>query len=139
MVPLRVSDVIELARRCRRDGRPAIGDPVIRERLVELAIEERAIQLNAVRSGIEALNQQWPFALSLMSKLTVTEFRRRLSAFAIGLQGANAARYMGDAHAVAGGEWQRHYMNAFSATIGGGTSEIQRNIIGERILGLAKG
>jgi alkylation response protein AidB-like acyl-CoA dehydrogenase len=38
-----------------------------------------------------------------------------------------------------GGKWQRAYFNAFSATIGGGTSQVQANIVGERVLGLPKG
>ena len=41
--------------------------------------------------------------------------------------------------AIDGGMWQRSYFNAFSATIGGGTSQIQANIVGERVLGLPKG
>ena len=40
--------------------------------------------------------------------------------------------------AIDGGKWQRSYFNAFSGTIGGGTSQIQKNIIGERVLGLPK-
>ena len=54
------------------------------------------------------------------------------------LQGANASRYVGDGAAVEGGRWQRGYFNAFSGTIGGGTSQIQKNIVGERVLGLPK-
>jgi alkylation response protein AidB-like acyl-CoA dehydrogenase len=69
----------------------------------------------------------------------VSEFRRRLSAFAVHLQGANANLYVGDPNAVSDGDWQRSYMNAFSATIGGGTTQIQLNILGERVLGLGKG
>lgn len=139
MVPLRVSDVVALARSCKLDGAPAIEDPIIRDQIVRLRIEERAMHLNLVRAKHEALTAEHPFAVMMMAKLTMTEFRRRLSAFAVTLQGANAGRYMGDPHAIAEGDWQRHYMNAFSATIGGGTSQIQRNIIGERLLGLAKG
>ena len=45
---------------------------------------------------------------------------------------------MGDAQAVDGGKWQRSYFNAFSATIGGGTSQVQANIVAERVLGLPK-
>ena len=58
--------------------------------------------------------------------------------FALSLQGANAVRFVGDAHAIDGGKWQRGYFNAFSSTIGGGTSQIQANIVGERVLGLPK-
>ena len=67
-----------------------------------------------------------------------TEWRRRLNQFAVTLQGANASRYVGDDHAVDGGRWQRGYFQAFSGTIGGGTTQIQKNIVGERVLGLPK-
>jgi alkylation response protein AidB-like acyl-CoA dehydrogenase len=75
----------------------------------------------------------------MSTKLCISEFRRRLCAFALELQGEAARLYVGDPAAIADGDWQRSYMNAFSATIGGGTSEIQRNILGERVLGLGKG
>ena len=74
----------------------------------------------------------------MSSKLAGSEFNRRLSQFALTLQGANAAYYVGDKNAYERGQWQRSYFNSFSATIGGGTSEIQRNIVGERVLGLPK-
>jgi alkylation response protein AidB-like acyl-CoA dehydrogenase len=70
--------------------------------------------------------------------LTGSEWRRRLNQFAVTLQGANASRYVGDGDAVDRGRWQRGYFNAFSGTIGGGTSQIQKNIVGERVLGLPK-
>jgi alkylation response protein AidB-like acyl-CoA dehydrogenase len=67
-----------------------------------------------------------------------TEFARRINEFAIGLTGPSGAYYVGDENAVDGGWWTRSYLNSFSATIGGGTSQIQRNIIGEHVLGLPK-
>jgi alkylation response protein AidB-like acyl-CoA dehydrogenase len=138
MVPLNVSDVVQLARECKRDGRPAIEDPAIRQQLVRFITEERALGLNQLRRRIPALVAERPHAIMMMNKLVGSEFRRRLARFAVSLQGANAALYMGDPDAIEDGHWQRHYMNAFSATIGGGTSQIQKNILGERVLGLAK-
>ena len=79
-----------------------------------------------------------PDAVSMSGKLRATELKRRMCQFAISLQGANGARYV-SSEAVDGGLWQRSYLNAFSGTIGGGTSQIQHNIIGERVLGLPKG
>jgi alkylation response protein AidB-like acyl-CoA dehydrogenase len=105
---------------------------------VRFTLEERALGLCQVRQRIPALAAERPHAIMMMNKLVGTEFRRRLSRFAVSLQGAGAPFYMGDPDAAAGGHWQRHYMNAFSATIGGGTSQIQKNILGERVLGLAK-
>ena len=52
--------------------------------------------------------------------------------------GPEATLWLGDPCAVDRAEWPRAYMNSFGMTIGGGTSEILRNVIGERILGLPK-
>jgi len=123
----------------KRDGKPAIEDPLVRDQLVRFAIEERGFELSGARARVTGLGGPRPFAVPLMSKLRMSEFRRRLCQFAVQLQGANANLYVGDPHAYADGSWQRGYMNAFSATIGGGTSQIQLNIIGERVLGLGKG
>ncbi|HEX2678456.1 MAG TPA: acyl-CoA dehydrogenase family protein [Polyangiales bacterium] len=139
MVPLRAAQVVELAKTLKRDGKPAIEDPLVRDKLLQFVIEERGLELALQRTRIPALAQPRPFAVPMMGKLRVTEFRRRLCAFAISLQGSNANLYVGDPDAFSDGDWQRGYMNAFSATIGGGTSQIQMNIIGERILGLGKG
>jgi alkylation response protein AidB-like acyl-CoA dehydrogenase len=139
MVPLRVAQVVDLARNVQRDGRPAIEDPLVREQLVRFAIEERGLELSSSRVRHAALAQPRPFAPAMMTKYRMSELRRRLYAFAVHLQGANANLYVGDPHAISDGDYQRGYMNAFSATIGGGTSQIQLNILAERVLGLPKG
>jgi len=138
MVPLRVAQVVEMAREVRCDGRPAIEDPIVRDQLVRFAIEERGIELSMQRARVPGLGGPRPLAPAMMSKLVSSELRRRLCAFAVSLQGANANLYVGDPDAYADGDWQRSHMNAFSATIGGGTSQIQMNILGERVLGLPK-
>lgn len=131
-------EVVELAKRVMRNGKPAIEDPFIRDRLVRFLMEERAIRLNIARSKHKPLTQDRPFSIPMSGKLLGSEFQRELAQFAVDLQGPNGAYYMGDEAAVDGGKWQRAYFNAFSATIGGGTSQIQKNIIGERVLGLPK-
>lgn len=138
MMSKEVAEVVALARNAQRNGRPAIEDPLIRDRLVQFIIEERGQSLNGARVRIKALTAERPFSIAMSSKLVGSEYQRRLNQFALSLQGANAAYYVGDALAYERGLWQRSYFNAFSATIGGGTSEIQHNIIGERVLGLPK-
>jgi len=138
MISVKVADVVELARVTKRNGKPAIEDPWVRDQLVRFISEEQGDRLTSARAKHKALVADRPESVALSGKLRHTEHRRRLCQFAIALQGANAARYMGDAQAVAGGKWQRSYFNAFSATIGGGTSQVQANIIGERVLGLPK-
>jgi len=138
MVVLRVQHLVDMARECRRDGRPAIEDPELRDQLTRFLVEERAMLLNHERKHIPGLQGDYPDAIDTANKLMISEFRRRLSRFAVSLQGENAKLYEGDPAAVEDGDWQRHYMNAYSATIGGGTSQIQMNIVGERVLGLDK-
>jgi alkylation response protein AidB-like acyl-CoA dehydrogenase len=132
------AETIHLARRARRGGRPAIEDPVVRDKLVEFLIEDRGIQLCGARQRIAPLNQERPMSLGLSSKLMSTEFVRRINEFAISMQGAKGAYYVGEPDSIDGGIWQRAYLNAFSATIGGGTSQIQANIVAEHVLGLPK-
>jgi len=131
-------EILGLARRSKRDGKPVLDDPVIREKLIDFMIDAQAAKLNAQRSKIPPLIQDCPQALPLMSKLVMTEYTREINQFALSLQGANAGYYVGEENAVDDGYWHRGYLNAFSATIGGGTSQIQRNIIGEHALSLPK-
>lgn len=137
-VVLEVADVVELARHAQRDGKPAIDDPFVRDQLVQFLMEERSLRLNGIRARIPALTSERPMSIPMSGKLMGSEFRRRLCRFAVSLQGNNANLYMGDDDVMDGGRWQRSYFNAFSATIGGGTSQIQKNILGERVLGLPK-
>ncbi|MFT6489732.1 MAG: alkylation response protein AidB-like acyl-CoA dehydrogenase [Parvibaculaceae bacterium] len=132
------SDILDIARKATINGKPAIEDPDIRKELVELLSEARGLQLSASRAGIQPLVQDNPLSLPLSLKLLYSEYIRRLNQFAIKLQGRKGAYYIDEPNGFDKGIWQRGYLNAFSATIGGGTSQIQRNIIGEHVLGLPK-
>ena len=133
-----VMAIVDLARTAQRGGKPVLDDPVIRDRLVDYLIDIQALNLNNSRRRMAPLNRDRPMGLALMNKLARTELVRELTEFALQFQGSNAGYYVGDDNAVDGGYWHRAYLNSFSATIGGGTSEIQKNIIGEHVLGLPK-
>jgi alkylation response protein AidB-like acyl-CoA dehydrogenase len=130
--------IVDLARRSRRGGKPVLDDPVMRDRLIAYLIDIQGLNLNHQRRNIPALNQDRPMGLPLINKLTRTELVRELTQFSLQFQGTKAGYYVGDDEAVDAGFWHRSYLNSFSATIGGGTSEIQKNIIGEHVLGLPK-
>lgn len=138
MVRVTIDDMIAQLHDLRRDGAPVLEDPVIRDQLVRLVMEEKAIALGERRSHIGPLTTDYPGSLPLSHKLRATEATRRMRQFAINLQGAEGALYVGDEAARQGGFWQRAYFNSFSATIGGGTSQIQANIVAEHVLGLPK-
>lgn len=131
-------EILDMAKRIQSHGRPALEDPVVQDTLLDFIIDIHAINLNDQRASLSPLIQDNPMALPLMSKLTKTEWARAVNAFAVSLQGPQAGYYAGEPNAVDNGYWHRSYLNAFSATIGGGTSQIQRNIIGEFALSLPK-
>lgn len=133
-----VERLVALARTARRDGRPAAEDPYLRDRIAELAIEEEALQASAYRYKVPGLIEDRPTAIPFMAKVAATEFSQRLAALAQEIEGPAAQYAFGAERALEHGYWRRAYMNSFGFTIGGGTSEIQRNLIGERVLGLAK-
>lgn len=133
-----IDDMIDQLRDMTRDGGPLLADPVVRDQLVQLIMEEQAMALNHKRAAIGPLTTDHPHSLPLANKLQFSEYGRRMRQFAVGLQGAAGGLYVGDDQARQGGFWQRAYFNNFSTTIGGGTSQVQANIIAERVLGLPK-
>ena len=134
-----VMSIVDLARTSKRGGKPVLDDPVMRDKLVEYMIDIQALNLNNQRRRMAPLTSDRPMGLALMNKLARTELVRELTEFSLQFQGNRAGYYVGDENAVDDGYWHRAYLNSFSATIGGGTSQIQKNIIGEHVLGLPKG
>ncbi len=133
-----LEDLIESARSFRRDGRPVLDDAAVRDRIAGFAVEFAALRAGASRMRVPALSLDRPKALPLMSKLVGTELRQRLADFACELQGAGETLARGEPRAAQGGLWQHAYLSSFEGTIAGGTSEIQRDLLGEQVLGLPK-
>jgi alkylation response protein AidB-like acyl-CoA dehydrogenase len=138
MVRVTIDDMISQLDGVQRDGEPVLEDPIVRDQLVRAIMEEKALTLGSRRAHIGHLTSDYPGSLPLSQKLRLTEMTRSMRQLAINLQGAEGALYVGDEEARQGGFWQRAYFNSFSATIGGGTSQVQANIIAEHILGLPK-
>ena len=106
--------------------------PQMRARLARLRAEGASIRAMNYRVALDSENSV-PDATGSMVRLAFAEFSQRVSAAAIDLYGLDAPETVG-AHG-----WAHDYLDAFSETIAGGAAEIQRNIIGERVLGLPKG
>jgi alkylation response protein AidB-like acyl-CoA dehydrogenase len=131
-------DVFELAQRTKRGGQPVLDDPLVADEMVGFLMEIQALTLNGQRTQVPELIADRPQGIPLASKLMGTEMSRRLNDFAVRLTGVRGAYYVDEPEAADNGLWARNYLNAFSATIGGGTSQIQANIVGEHVLGLPK-
>ena len=129
--------LIELARNSRRDGASAADDPVLRDRMMRQVIREAGLAQNQRRSRVPALLDH-PMRVQLQNKLLASEIAQDTAGLAVEIEGAGASLYLGDDNAPANGQWPLAYMNSYGMTIAAGTSEVQRNILGERVLGLAK-
>jgi len=105
--------------------------PVMRATLARLRAEGQSILAMTYRFALDS-EHAVPNAAGSMIRLSYAEFAQRVSATAIELYGIDAPPVRGD------DGWGYEYLHAFSETIAGGTAEIQRNIIAERVLGLPK-
>ncbi len=138
MVAIQIEDMVKDLSQLTHDGAPLLSDPIVRDDIVGFMIEAKSLALSVRRSAVPALNSDYPMGLALSGKYRSTEYARRLKQYTANKQGARGALYVGDQEAVKGGFWQRAYFSNFGATIGGGTTEVQANIIAEHILGLPK-
>lgn len=129
--------LIELARQTPRGEGSAADDPVLRDRMMELLIREKGFEQSQRRGRVQALLDH-PMRLALQNKLQASEIAQAISETALDVAGAAGSLYLADGNAPAGGQWPLAYMNTFGMTIAAGTSEVQRNILGERVLGMPK-
>jgi alkylation response protein AidB-like acyl-CoA dehydrogenase len=132
-------DVLALARRLERDGRPVGGDRRWRQRLAQTWVENEILRLLAWKQVSQIARTGEPGPEGSCLKLVWSELDMRMKELAIELEGPYAALERGAPHAVDGGRWQYEYLWSRAASIYAGTSEVQRNIIAQRVLGLPRG
>ncbi len=128
----------DLARRSRRDGRPALDDPRVRRRIAEFETRIEAMRLNGLRFLTRQLRGEPLGSETSINKLHRAELEIGIGDFALELEGSAGALDRGAEGVPDDGRWQRHALGWCEVVIGGGTPNIQKNIIGERILGLPK-
>ncbi len=129
--------LISLAKELTRDGKRVADDPIIRDRIMRCIIREQGLSENQRRGRVTELLDH-PMRIPLQNKLLSSEIAQEIASLAIDIEGAASSLYVGDENAPAGGQWPLAYLNSYGMTIAAGTSEVQRNILGERVLGLAK-
>lgn len=133
----RVASLVSLAKRVKRDGKPAWEDAHIRDRIAQIAVRVEGMRQLHRRARVETLTDH-PMRLPLQAKVLVSELMQDLAATALEIEGPQASLYVGDPGAPDNGQWPLAYLNSYGFTIAAGSNEIQRNILGERVLGLAK-
>ncbi|WP_042356059.1 acyl-CoA dehydrogenase family protein [Bacillus rubiinfantis] len=130
------AELVNLTRELEDNGRRLLEDPFIRQRMVDFYTRTRGSLLNYYRNLTTTLKRGYPGAEGSMDKLLVSELTKEMFEYSVSIQGHQGVLWKEDA--LADSFWQEQYLYSFGMTIGGGTSEIQKNTIAERMLGLPK-
>ena len=131
----RVRDLFRLARQCRRGGRPAIEDSAVRQRLAEIFITSKGLQYTGYRTLSALSRGGTPGPEGSIGKAIGAPFGQEIAAFAMELEGAMGG-LLDRSLVPQDGLWQESYLGSPGLRIAGGTDEILRNVIAERVLGL---
>jgi alkylation response protein AidB-like acyl-CoA dehydrogenase len=134
-----VTDLAKLARRLDRCEATAWDDAFVRQAVAGFACEAAALRYSNLRQLTRRLKGLPPGPEGSASKLITSELNLRMTKFAMELMGPYAQIESTSPFVEDNGKWLYKMLAARALTIAGGTSEIQRNIIGERVLGLSKG
>jgi alkylation response protein AidB-like acyl-CoA dehydrogenase len=130
--------LLRVARSVERGGRPASKDPVIRQRLADLLLRVEAMKYHAYRQLTDALRGRRPGIAASVNKLVNTELNHDIAATAMEIMGSYGPLDRRAPRAIDRGTWPYDFLFTLGMIIGGGTSQIQKNIISERGLGLPR-
>ncbi len=140
-VSLRIAldGLVELARRMEKHGRVVTGDPVMRQKIAQLWIETECLKFTGARALTRLLRGEIPGPEASTGKMIWVSTHQRLQELALEIEGPFAQLGAGSPWAPENGLWQYTFLRSRANSIEGGTTEVQKNIIGERLLGLPKG
>ncbi len=128
-----MAEALELAK-----ARGKAGEPVVRQRLAQALIDSEVLRYANLRLLTRLIRGEPPGPEGSASKLFFSETWQRLLELGVELQGPYAALWQGTDRAVDDAWWQFRMLRSRGDTIAGGTSEVMKNILAERVLGLPK-
>ena len=135
----RLNALIERMKNETINGQKVIDNPIYRDKLMKIQGKVIAFQSNSLRVLSAKLNKNQDVKIAgMIQKYVGTELRHELEGFAIDIMGELGTLYQNSPNLRDGGSWQIAYMYFLGLIIGGGTSQIQKNIISERGLGMPK-
>ena len=134
----RLAELIALMQGEQAAGGRLIDNPLLRDRLMALQARVLAMKFNGLRVITSQIGGEAAGLAGLVVKLQGCELNHQIAALAIDALGESGVLYETGEHLRAGGAWQWRYMFDLGLIIGGGTAQIQKNIISERGLGLPR-
>jgi alkylation response protein AidB-like acyl-CoA dehydrogenase len=130
--------LMKLMREETVNGLPAMASPVYRERLMRLQARTLSMKHHGMRMLTCSLKNESPGVAGLVAKLQNCQLNVDIAALAIDVMGELGVLYEHSKYERERGFWQVHSMFSLGLIIGGGTAQIQKNIIAERGLGLPR-
>ncbi len=127
-----------LARETRINGGTAAEDTHYRQQIAQLHIEAETMRMNGYRGLTKTMQSGIPGPEGSLGKWQWADINQGIAELAMEIEGAYAPLDRDSEHAVAGGSWQYSFLRSRANSIEGGTTEILKNIIAERVLGLPK-
>tara|TARA_R110000868_G_scaffold37022_5_gene131013 strand:+ start:11306 stop:12499 length:1194 start_codon:yes stop_codon:yes gene_type:complete len=134
----RLREIVDLMHEETVDGERLIDNPLFRDRLVQLQSRVLAMQFHGLRLLTASSKGEDAGLARLIVKLQGCEINHQLAALAIDALGELGVLYGNSPHLRAHGSWQHRYMFDLGLIIGGGTAQIQKNIISERGLAMPR-
>jgi alkylation response protein AidB-like acyl-CoA dehydrogenase len=134
----RLQALFELSRSSTLNGAPVLADTQVRQRLARLYTDVKTFKLNTMRQLASMSKGHLPGPEGSLLKLQWSELNQRLAELAFEIEGPFSGLAPDSPDAPSGGRWQYEYLRARGNTIEAGTSEVQRNIVAERVLGLPR-
>jgi alkylation response protein AidB-like acyl-CoA dehydrogenase len=131
--------LIGMARRLEKNGAGITKAPVMRQKIAQLWIDTECLKYTGARAITRLLKGELPGPEASTGKMGWVDTHQRLQELAMEMQGPYSQLMKGTERAVEGALWQYTFLRSRANSIEGGTTEIQKNIIGERVLGLPKG
>ena len=128
----------QLARETRLNGGSAADDAHYRQRIAQLHIEAETMRINAYRGLTKTMQTGTPGPEGSLGKWQWADINQGIAELAMEIEGAYAPLDRGAEHSVDNGSWQYSFLRSRANSIEGGTTEILKNIIAERVLGLPK-
>jgi alkylation response protein AidB-like acyl-CoA dehydrogenase len=128
----------KLAQETPANGGTAASDSYFRQRIAQLYIEVETMRLNAYRGLTKTMQSGIPGPEGSLGKWQWADINQDLTELALEIEGAYSTLTRGSEHAVAGGVWQYSFLRSRANSIEGGTTDILKNIIAERVLGLPR-
>lgn len=134
-MPTGFSELLNLCTNLEVDGIAAIDNPAVRSQLARFSVRESGLKYTALRTITALSKGETPGPESSITKLVAGSMMQEIAMLALDLQ-AQAGALVGPEHAADGGRFQAMLLRSPGTRIEGGTDEILRNIIAERVLGL---